>query len=109
MKLPNKEKAYIPEAKIMEYLLAEQHPVGGSKAKFFRAFGFNESNTDLLESALLKLAQADVERVKPSERGTKYTIVGDIQTPNGRIITITTVWIIEKNESHPRFVTAYPD
>lgn len=109
MKLPNKEKAYIPKAKITEYLLAEQHPVGGSKAKFFRAFEFNESNADLLERALLNVASsADTSQVKEVERGIKYVLIGDIQTPNGRTITIVTVWIIEKSQNNPRFVTAYP-
>lgn len=38
MKLPDKEKAYIPLLKIKDYLLSETHPIGKSKAKFFRSF-----------------------------------------------------------------------
>jgi len=34
MELPNKEKAYIPLAKLKDYLLSETHSVGKSKAKF---------------------------------------------------------------------------
>lgn len=109
MKLPNREKAFVPKAKIVDYLLSESHPVGGSKAKFFRAFGFNESNTDLLEQGLLSLAaNVEVKQVKEAERGTKYVLVGEVQTPIGRTITIATVWMVELNQSNPRFVTAYP-
>lgn len=109
MKLPHREKAIVPKAKIVEYLLSPSHPVGGSKAKFFRACGFNESNASFLERALLNVASsADASQVKEVERGIKYVLVGDIQTPNGRTVTIVTVWIIEKSQNNPRFVTAYP-
>jgi len=39
MKLPDREKAYIPLLKIKDYLLSETHPIGKSKAKFFRSCG----------------------------------------------------------------------
>ena len=35
MKLPNREEAIVPEAKITLYLLNTQHPKGRGKAKFF--------------------------------------------------------------------------
>ena len=44
MKLPNRENAYIPPRKLTEYLLSETHSIGKSKAKFFRAIGFDEEN-----------------------------------------------------------------
>ncbi|MGH7599609.1 MAG: DUF6883 domain-containing protein [bacterium] len=43
MKLPNREKAYIPPSKLRDYLLSETHVVGRGKAKFFRMFGFKEA------------------------------------------------------------------
>lgn len=43
MKLENKEYAYIPLAKLLDYLLSETHPVGKSKAKYLRSLGFNEA------------------------------------------------------------------
>ena len=49
MKLPNYNNVYIPFAKTNEYLLSETHIVGKSKAKFFRAVGFNKSNAKLLK------------------------------------------------------------
>lgn len=109
MKLPHRENAFAPKEKITEYLLAESHPVGGPKAKFFRAFGFDESNVQLFEQALLELARSEeVRQVKEGERGTKYVLSGEINTPIGRTVIIETVWMIERNENNPRFITAYP-
>ncbi len=55
MKLPNREHSFIRPAKLNDYLLSEQHPVGRSKAKIQRSRGFNESNTKNLEEQLLVL------------------------------------------------------
>jgi hypothetical protein len=41
MKLPNADKAYVPPNKLLDYLLSLSHPVGGSKARFFRSAGFD--------------------------------------------------------------------
>ena len=40
MKLPDVEKAEIPEAKVIRYLLSTAHRAGKSKASFFMEFGF---------------------------------------------------------------------
>lgn len=109
MKLPNSNNAYIPLAKIHEYLLSETHIVGKSKAKFFRAVGFNKSNAKLLKKELLTVAQT--ENIKESiefSYGTKYIVEGFLNTPNRTSIKIRTVWIVETGENVPRFVTAYP-
>jgi hypothetical protein len=38
----------------------------------------------------------------------KYAIVGTINFPNGKIVNILTVWIIDVGQENPRFVTARP-
>jgi hypothetical protein len=48
---------------------------------------------------------ADSER---SPYGTKYMIDGALDTPNGVMIRVRTIWIIEKGQDTPRFITAYP-
>lgn len=57
MKLPDSERAWIPEQKLRDYLLSTTHPVGRAKAGFFRGFGFHDENVDLLESGLLAVAR----------------------------------------------------
>jgi len=41
-----------PRAKITEYLLNENHPVGGGKAAFFFRFGFSAERWHVLAAAL---------------------------------------------------------
>ena len=109
MELPNKSRAHVPPEKVTEYLLSETHAVGKSKAKYFRSYGFNDENASDLADGLLAIAQnAPVESSERSPYGTKYIIDGDLETPNGDMIPVRTVWIIETDDDTPRLVTAYP-
>lgn len=109
MKLPDREGAYVPRVKIRDYLLSETHPIGKSKAKFFRSLGFNEANDDLLKQELLRIVRMeDVKEAVSSEHGVKYIIDGTIQAPAGERVSVRTIWIVDKGQIHPRFVTAYP-
>jgi hypothetical protein len=41
--------------------------------------------------------------------GKKYVVRGEVETPSGRVINITTVWMAEASEpSILRLLTAYP-
>jgi hypothetical protein len=110
MKLPNREQASVAPPKLEGYLLAEAHPAGHSKAKFFRVIGFDETTVDMLRDGLLRIAQEDeVAQTVLSPHGTKYIIDGMLSTPSGRQVSIRTVWIIDTGRKIPRFVTAYPE
>lgn len=109
MKLPNREKVYIQSSKIHDYLLSNLHPIGKWKAKFFRAYGFEEINEDMLVQQLIKIAHSeDVIDIISSPHGMKYIIEGSLETPINIFVKIRTVWIIEEGQNRPRFVTAYP-
>ena len=109
MKLPNAEQARVDPKKLKEYLLSEAHPIGRSKARFFRGIGFDESNMTILEQGMLGIAKKEeVAWSEDSLHGTKYIIDGCIMTPHGSRVKLRTVWIIDKDRDHPRFVTAYP-
>lgn len=109
MTLPDKENAYIPLLKIKDYLLSETHPIGKSKAKFFRSLGFNDTNGDLLKQGLLTIARMDdIREAVSSTHGVKYVIDSRLQTPSGEAVKIRTIWIIDKGQTRPRFVTTYP-
>jgi hypothetical protein len=109
MKLPNRESTVIPHSKLTDYLLSQNHAIGKSKSKFFRQFGFDETNIDEFERGLKEIAQENdfIEQISVPH-GEKYVINGILKTPAGRPIAVTTIWIIEKGEITPRFVTAYP-
>ncbi len=109
MKLPNRQKAVIVEAKIREYLLSTSHPYGRHKAAFFRHFGFSAESPGVLVSALRAHAdQCDVVRMDETEFGTRYIVEGQLRTPDGRAPTVRVVWFIEKGDNRPRLVTVYP-
>ena len=84
MKLPYREQAYVPQAKLKNYLLSEIHVVGGSKTKFFRNLGFDESNVSLLQKALLIIApKEEIYDSINSSHGKKFIVDGFLQSPIG--------------------------
>jgi hypothetical protein len=109
MTLPNAEAAIIPPAKMRDYLLASEHPEGGSKAGFFLAMGFHPDRWQLFADAVREMITHNpVTQRLESRHGTKYIVEGNLMTLTARRVHVRTVWIIEPGESAPRFVTAYP-
>ena len=109
MKLPNRKNSVIPKEKLTNYLLSETHSTGKFKARFFRNLGFNKSNIDLFEKFIYRIAQdKTIIQKSISAYGIKYAIDGEIETPNGETVKVRTVWIIEKGQKNPRFITLYP-
>ena len=109
MPIPNAGAAYVPRDKLTDYLLNEQHPVGGGKAKWFRSLGYDVADPTALEQVLGKLVRASEDyTAKSSPFGTKYIVSGKITTPNDDEVNLTTVWIVEPSDDRPRLVTAYP-
>jgi len=96
-------------SKITDYLLSETHAVGKSKAKFFRSFGFDETNVGQFQQDLIRIAQIEpVTEIVETAYGEKYVIDGELETPKSVMIRVRTVWVIETGDTIPRFVTAYP-
>lgn len=109
MKLPNFDKVIIQKEKLIDYVLSETHSTGRFKAKYFRRLGFDETNIHLLEEALRKIAKKEeIQDEITSQYGIKYILDGQINSPIGKIVRVTTVWIVEKDQNIPRFVTVYP-
>ena len=108
MKLPNAAEAFVPLAKLTDYLLALHHPGGGPKARFFRSHGFDETNLAALESGLVAIAQSAPTKGTKTKHGTKYVADGALPTPHGVTVQIRTVWVVEPTDPRPRLMTAYP-
>lgn len=114
MKVPYANLAYIqrnpPKDKIENYLLSLTNSHSKPRAIFFRSKGFNERNMNLFEELMLQIVHVNnVSEEKRSPYGKKYVVNGAIQAPNGKYITLTTIWIVEKGRRKPVFVTAYPN
>ncbi len=109
MQLPYLEQAYIPEAKIVKYLLNLEHTGGGrEKAIFFMHFGFTLEAWRQLEAALLAHAATyEVVSTADTDDGVHYVIEGQIETPDGRNPAVRVVWALDKDSTAPRFITAY--
>ena len=108
MKLPYLERIYVSIEKLNDYLLSDTHPIGKWKARFFKSLGFDKSNIEMLEKTLISIAQSnEISESIKTTYGVKYIIDGTVHTPK-KVIKLRTVWVIEKEEKIPKFVTAYP-
>ena len=108
-KLPNAELAQVAETKVTQYLLSTDRNPGAAKARYFMAFGFRQEQWQIFANALAEHAQSHpVAKVEQSRFGTKFEVVGPIQTPDGRNPTISSVWQIDRNALAPRLISAYP-
>jgi hypothetical protein len=109
MKLPNSIAAYIPDAKLFVYLLSPSHPEGGPKSEFFSAVGYPVDNAEALRNEFLRIGRSeDVKDEIIFEFGVKYAVEGLLARDSGSGIPIRTIWVINKGETAPRFVSAYP-
>lgn len=109
MLLPNADRAEIDPAKLREYLLSADHPLGRFKARFFSALGFTVDRWQDLESALrTQHLTQDAEPGASAAYGQKFTIRAILKGPTGESATVVSVWFIPAGKNVPRFVTAYP-
>jgi hypothetical protein len=109
MNLPRASRAQVDRAKVVEYLLNSAHPDGASKARFFLGFGFRFEHPDGLMGALRRHGSAHpVSSVVETRFGNRYTVDGDLESPDGRNPMVRTVWMVEEKDDAPRLITAYP-
>jgi hypothetical protein len=108
-KLPKAESAIIPREKVVNYLLSTSHPVGRSKAAYFRALGFDDTRSEVFEAALLQhAARSEVVQREANEFLEKFVVEGGLDGPTGSASRVRSVWIILNEDEAPRLVTAYP-
>lgn len=107
--LPDAGAAFVEPAKLTDYLLNPDHPVGGDKAAFLARFGFRPERWPILEVALLAQARAGVVvGERQTVYGHHYTVEGPLPTPDGRNPIVRTAWVVAWGTRRPRFVTAHP-
>jgi hypothetical protein len=109
VKLPAAESVLIEPAKVRDYLLSREHPVGRFKAVFFESLGYSADAWQKLEANLRALAVAgEAILADRTKYGQKYEVHGTLIGPSGRPASVVTVWIVRWGEEAPRFVTAFP-
>jgi hypothetical protein len=108
-RLPHLDRAVVPEAKIVNYLLSVRHSGGRAKARFLEDFGFRIQDWRVLRDAIVAHAAAnDITASHQIRFGTRYEIDGPLPTPDGRAPIVRMVWFVELQESIPRLVTLVP-
>lgn len=109
MHLPNARHAIVDDAKVRDYLLSDEHPIGRSKAAFFRSLGYRAENWWRLRADIRALAESGTaEPGTLSLYGAKFLVSGMIRGPNGRSASVYTAWIVRRGEHMPRLITAWP-
>ena len=109
MRLPDAARARVDRTKVVDYLLSTTHPGGRSKAEFFTSFGFHLDDWQVLARSLAQHGKSNlVVSVLESEWGKRYSVDGELQTPDGRTPYVRTVWIVESGDTAPRLITAFP-
>ena len=108
-RLPHLDRAVVPEAKIVNYLLSVRHAGGRAKARFLEEFGFHIQDWNVLRDAIVAHAAAnDITASHQTRFGTRYEIDGPLPTPDGRAPIVRVVWFVESRETIPRLVTLVP-
>jgi hypothetical protein len=108
-RLPHLDRAVVPEAKIVNYLLSARHSGGRAKARFLESFGFHAHDWRMLRDAVI--AHATTNEITASHQtrfGIRYEIDGPLPTPDGRAPVVRVVSFAEPPENVSRLVTLIP-
>jgi hypothetical protein len=83
VRLPNGDKATVPQEKVTGYLLSATHRDGRHKAAFFTSFGFAADQWQEL-AKVQHAADHEVVKEKNSPFGKRYVVEGIMKAADGR-------------------------
>jgi hypothetical protein len=107
MKLPNGDRAEIPDEKLIGYCLNPNHPSGKHKARVFASvLGITSQNADVLRE-LIHRAAAEGEVVQQNNTDFGQLLKVDWSIPNTDGAVLRTLWEIRTTTSNPRLVSAF--
>src|SRR6185295_3136397 len=105
MRIPR--DATISMEKLTAYLLKARE--WDDKSKFLAQAGFTRENPHLLLAAIRELAaRTEAVEDRVSEYGVFFRAEGVLTGPNGRALTVVTVWLQSEADGRTRFVTLKP-
>jgi hypothetical protein len=106
MKLP--VNSSISPEKLIQYLLTPKKR--NDKSKFLAQAGYNIDNWRILENDIRRqILSLEAVPLEKSEYGRSYEISGMWVGPNGKGLSVKTIWMIENVNSFAKFITLYPD
>jgi len=106
--LPNPAAAVVDAAKVRDYLLCQDHPVGRFKAVVFEAVGYRREGWHFLQADLLRTAWMAAKVSEPTPFGQQYRVEAILRGPAGRNLSVRVVWLVRHGEAFARLVTAIP-
>lgn len=95
------------------YLLNENHPVGGPKAKFMKeVLGYSKEDSKLFHNNIVSAIKDKVpSKSEATQYGTKYTYNTKLIGKNGSAVSANVVVVIQKDNGRTTYkiITVYPD
>lgn len=84
-------------------------PMGAARPNFFTRFGYRLEQWEQLADALRQHgARHAVVKTVESSYGTRYAVDGPLESPDRRNPKVRTVWLLERDSTAPRLITAFP-
>ena len=106
MKLPG-NTLIVPE-KLTNYLLVPRKR--NDKSKWLAGAGYTPENWEMLEADLRnQILSENADSVERTEFGQMYEIRGILVGPNGKSLSVLTVWMTDNKTGNTRFITMSPD
>ena len=106
MKLP--PDTFIAQKKLTHYLLTWRQE--DDKSEFLARAGYTLERAGQLEADLRhQLVPLETELLDHGEYGDKHVIRGRLKGPNGRVLPVVSIWMIESATGKAKFVTLYPN
>jgi len=102
------QDALISDEKLTKYLLASRKR--NDKSGWLAQAGYRLETWPILRRDLVQqVLPNDASFVERTEYGEVYEIVGRLKGPNGKILPVRTIWMVENATKTTKFITMYPD
>lgn len=107
--LPHAAEAFVPPAKLKDYVLCAEHDRGRHKARVFAsALGISAENWEYLRDQIKQgVLSAPVVEVQIKAHGVLYEVAVPVEGLNGESHEVTTAWIVDGENPVPRLTSAY--
>ncbi|MBI2876421.1 MAG: hypothetical protein HYY20_06030 [Candidatus Tectomicrobia bacterium] len=100
--------AVIAQEKLRDYLLTPRSI--GDKSQFLALAGYNQDNWHRLEQDLrAQVLTCEAQLQESTPYGELYEIRGTLIGPNGTVLWVVTIWMIEHVTGQTKFITLFPD
>jgi len=106
MKLP--ENTLIDSDKISQYLLSPRKR--NDKSQWLSKAGYTIESWQTLETDLRKqILSIDATPIEKTIFGQMYEICGELFGPNGKSLSVITIWMTEYENGITKFITMFPN